>query len=185
MRKSAYHRRTEETEIEMELTIDGTGRVSINTGVPFFDHVLRAFAVYGLFDLTIKASGDLETGDHHTVEDVGICLGETLKDALDDRENICRFGWAIIPMDDSLSICSIDVGGRGYTVFDGEFEMDEIGGMSTQNVDHFIRSFAAHADININVKLEGGNDHHKIEATFKSLGIALDNATRIEARRKK
>jgi imidazoleglycerol-phosphate dehydratase len=134
--------------------------------------------------LRIDAEGDLEVGDHHIVEDVGICLGETMKDVLGDERCISRFGWAMVPMDDSLSICAVDVSGRDYLVFDATFYGEEVGGMSTQNVEHFIRSFSSHAGININIKAEGENDHHKIEAIFKSLGIALDMATRIDERRR-
>jgi len=183
MRKEKVKRKTKETEIEIELNIDGRGESSIKTGIPFFDHLLKSFAKHGLFDLFVDASGDVEVDDHHTVEDTGIVLGETFRRCLREGKNISRFGDAIVPMDESLSMCAVDVDGRGFFVFSGKFERGKIGNLSMENVPHFLRSFASSAGITINIKVEGENDHHKAEAIFKSLGIALEKATRIDERR--
>lgn len=178
MRKAETYRKTEETEIKMELVIDGSGISDMNTGIPFFDHMLRQFSRCGVFDLCIEAKGDLEVDDHHTVEDVGIVLGKLIRDALTD-EKIQRFGYAIVPMDDSLATCAIDVGGRSYVVLKADFETSRIGSMSMQNVKQFLVSLADNAKINIYVEVEGENDHHKAESLFKSLGLALRRALEI------
>lgn len=184
MRRSKSNRRTKETEIDIRFDIDGSGEINVDTGIPFFDHILGSFATHGIFDLTLKASGDLEVDSHHTVEDVGICLGEALDKSLGDKKKIRRFGSASIPMDDSIAICAMDIGGRGYLVFDAEFTSDKVGGMSTQLVEHFLHSFAYRAGINLNIKAEGKDDHHIVEAIFKALGVSLDGATQIDERRK-
>ncbi len=184
MRRSKSSRRTKETEIDVRLDLDGDCDITVDTGIPFFDHMLRSFATHGIFDLTVKASGDLEVDDHHTIEDVGICLGEALGKSLGDRKKIRRFGSAMIPMDESVATCAIDIGGRGYLVFDAKFTSEKVGGMSTQLVEHFLHSLVNKAGINLNIKVEGRNDHHMIEAVFKALGVSLDEATRIDERRK-
>ncbi|MDY6931361.1 MAG: imidazoleglycerol-phosphate dehydratase HisB [Halobacteriota archaeon] len=184
MRRSKSNRRTKETEIDIRFDLDGSGEINVDTGIPFFDHILGSFATHGIFDLTLKASGDLEVDSHHTVEDVGICLGEALDKSLGDKKKIRRFGSASIPMDDSIAICAMDIGGRGYLVFDAEFTSDKVGGMSTQLVEHFLHSFAYKAGINLNIKAEGKDDHHIVEAIFKALGVSLDGATQIDERRK-
>ena len=184
MRKSKVTRKTKETKIQIELNLDGYGTTEIDTGLPFFDHMLNSFATHGLLDLKIKASGDLEVDDHHLVEDVGITLGEAIKKALLEKENVSRFGHVIIPHDESLATCAIDLGGRSYLVFDCGFSQSEVGGMSTQLVEHFLLSLVTNANININIKVEGKNDHHKIEVVFKALGMAIDRAIQIDERRK-
>lgn len=184
MRKSKFTRKTKETEIKIELNLDGSGNNNIDTGLPFLDHMLDSFATHGLFDLKIKASGDLEVDDHHLVEDVGISLGEVLKKVILEKQNISRFGHAMVPHDESLAICAIDIGGRSYSVFTGNFSENKVGGLSTQLVEHFLVSLSDNAKININIKVEGKNDHHKIEAIFKALGVAIDKATKIDERRK-
>lgn len=183
MRTARVKRQTRETEVIIELTLDGTGMASIDTGVGFFDHMLMSFAKHGLFDLKLKAKGDLNVDDHHTVEDVGITLGEAFKDALKDKSNIERFGHAIIPMDDALSQVAVDIGGRGYSKFDAEFKHPTVGDYSTGMTRHFVDSFARTAGININVKIEGEDDHHMVEAMFKALGVALYHATAKNERR--
>ncbi|MDI6859356.1 MAG: imidazoleglycerol-phosphate dehydratase HisB [Methanocellales archaeon] len=174
MRKAKMERKTKETDIKIDLNIDGKGDYDVNTGIKFFDHLLSSFAVHGKFDLRIKASGDDE---HHIVEDVGIVLGQALKKSLSEREGIRRFGHAIVPMDDSLAMVAIDLSGRSYLVFNAKFSAANIGDMSTEMMEHFLESFASNAGININVRVEGGNDHHKGEALFKALALALNEAT--------
>ncbi|MDY6965286.1 MAG: imidazoleglycerol-phosphate dehydratase HisB [Halobacteriota archaeon] len=183
MRRSKSSYKTKETEIKLELDLDGIGDAIIDTGIPFFDHMLSSFATHGLLDLTVKASGDLDVDEHHIIEDVGICLGEALKKALGDKKKIRRFGDAMIPMDESFATCAVDLGGRAYLVFDATFSTHKVGEMSTQLVEHFLHSLVSNANINLNIKIEGTNDHHKIEAMFKALGISIDKATQIDERR--
>ncbi|MCD1295803.1 imidazoleglycerol-phosphate dehydratase HisB [Methanocella sp. CWC-04] len=177
MRTASVKRQTKETDITVDLNIDGSGTGSITTGIGFFDHMLMSFTKHGLFDLKLKAKGDLDVDDHHTVEDVGLALGEAFKDALKDKSNIERFGHAIVPMDESLSQVAVDISGRGYSVFNAEFKAEKIGDYSTRMTRHFIDSFARSAGITINVKIEGEDDHHMVEAMFKALAIALYKAT--------
>ena len=184
-RKSSIRRETKETKISVSINLDGKGTAKISTGIPFFNHMLESMAVHGNFDIQVNAKGDLRTGDHHTVEDVGITLGQALSKALTDKKGIARFGDARVPMDESLATVALDLSGRSYVVFNGRFEEKKIGGMSTKNVKHFLESFAKNAGINLNVKMEGDDDHHKIEAVFKALGVALKHATRLDERRKK
>ncbi|MHC1610969.1 MAG: imidazoleglycerol-phosphate dehydratase [Candidatus Methanospirareceae archaeon] len=190
MRTTRLKRRTEETSIGVELNLDGTGTIDINTTIKFFDHMLATFARHGFFDLVVKAEGDLS---HHIIEDTGIVLGEAFKEALgkggsEEREKTVRFGYAIIPMNESIAECAVDIGGigegRSYTVFEAEFDEERVEDMATENVAHFINSFATHAHFTIHVSARGENEHHKIEAIFKALGVALDRATRIEERRR-
>lgn len=178
-RKSKLKRQTKETNIEIELNLDGTGKSDIDTGLKFFDHMLTSFSKHGFFDLKIKAIGDLEVDDHHTVEDVGLLLGECFKEALQDKKGIERMSHSIVPMDESLAQTAVDISGRCYTVFNAEFNYQKIGDISSENVKHFIESFANTSLMNINIKAEGENDHHKCEAIFKSLGRCLNNATKI------
>lgn len=184
MRTAKLKRDTKETSIKLELDLDGSGDYEVETGVSFFNHMLQSFAKHGLFDLRLDASGDVEVSDHHVVEDVGIVLGEAIKEALGDKKGIRRFAHAIVPMDDSLATCAIDLGGRSCVVFDASFGTERVGDMSTENVKHFLESLAGNADININIRIEGDNDHHQIEAMFKALAISLDDATRIDERKK-
>lgn len=182
MRRAEKTRKTKETEIEISLGLDGTGEYEINTGIKFFDHLLSSFAKHGLFDLRIIAKGDHE---HHVVEDVAICLGEAFKSALGDKKGIRRFGSSIVPMDDALVLTSVDIGGRSYCNLDVKFRRKKIENFSAEMIPHFIATLSAEGRINLHSKLlEGKNDHHKAEALFKSLAIALDEATSIDKRRK-
>lgn len=191
MRTARVKRRTRETDIEVELNLDGVGTNDINTTIKFLDHMLATFSRHGFFDIVVKAEGDLS---HHVVEDIGIVLGEAFKKAIDSGEpegrgKTVRFGYAIIPMDESIAQCAVDIGGiggegRSYTVLEVEFAKERVENFSTENLSHFITSFATHANFTIHAYAKGENEHHKIEAIFKALGIALDKATRIEERRK-
>lgn len=183
MRASSVSRQTKETDIKIELNVDGSGSATINTGIGFLDHMLMSFAKHGLFDLRVKAAGDLQVDDHHLVEDMGICLGEAFKDALGDKSKIERFGHALIPMDESLSTVAVDISGRGYSVFNATFHAEKVGGYSTCMTRHFIDSFARAAGINVNVRIEGEDDHHMVESMFKALGVALWMATRKNEKR--
>ncbi|WP_048188136.1 imidazoleglycerol-phosphate dehydratase HisB [Methanobacterium paludis] len=180
MRKKKMSRKTSETNIEISLNLDGKGQFHVDTGIEFFDHMLNSFAKHGFFDLEVKADGDVGVDDHHTVEDVGILLGEVFKEAIGNKRGIKRMAHAIVPMDDSLATVAVDIGGRSYTVFDIEFTNQKVGTLSTENVEHFFESFANSAMININTKVEGENDHHKIEALFKAFARALNDASRVE-----
>ena len=173
-------RKTSETDIEISLDINGNGKSDVSTGINFFDHMLDSFARHGFFNLDIKAKGDIKVDDHHTVEDVGILLGETFAGAIGDKKGIKRMSHAIIPMDDALATVAVDISGRSYSVLNFEFKNEKVGDMSTENVEHFFESFASSARININAKVEGENDHHKIEALFKAFARALKDALNIE-----
>jgi imidazoleglycerol-phosphate dehydratase len=179
-RKEKLNRKTSETDIEISLNIDGTGKYEVNTGIDFFDHMLDSFAKHGFFDLVVKAKGDKEVDDHHTVEDVGIVFGEVFKDAIGDKKGIKRMSHAIVPMDDSLATVAVDISGRSYAILDFKFKNQKVGDLSTENVEHFFDSFANSAKININAKVEGENDHHKIEALFKAFAKALKDASKVE-----
>jgi imidazoleglycerol phosphate dehydratase HisB len=179
-RKKQLKRKTSETDIEISLDLDGEGKFQINTGIEFFDHMLDSFAKHGFFDLEIEAKGDTGVDDHHTVEDVGILLGETFKEALGDKKGIKRMSHAMIPMDDALATVAVDISGRSYAVLDFKFKKPKVGDMSTENVEHFFESFANSARININARVEGENDHHQIEALFKAFAKALKDASQVE-----
>ncbi len=183
MRKAQKLRKTHETEIKVDMNLDGQGNCIIDTGLKFFDHMLESFTIHGSFDLEIKVRGDLEVDDHHTIEDVGITFGKVFKKALSEKKGIRRMAHALVPMDESLALVAVDLGGRAYSVLDMEFERDKVGDISTENIPHFIDSFAKNAEINIHVKVRGENDHHKIEAVFKALGLALKDAVKIEHER--
>jgi len=180
MRKKTMSRKTSETDIKITMDLDGKGNYQVDTGIEFFDHMLNSFAKHGFFDLNVKADGDTGVDDHHTVEDVGILLGEVYKNAIGDKKGIRRFSHAIIPMDDALATVAVDISGRSYSVLDIEFKKPKVGDMSTENVEHFFESFANSAKININANVTGENDHHKIEALFKSFARALKGASFIE-----
>ena len=179
-RSKKLRRKTSETDIEISLNLDGIGKSEIFTGIDFFNHMLNSFARHGFFDIKIKANGDLNVDDHHTVEDVGILLGDAFIQALGNKKGINRMAHAIIPMDDALATVAVDISGRSYTVMNFSFKKPKVGDLSTENVEHFFESFANHARININAKVEGENDHHKIEALFKAFARALNDAIRIE-----
>jgi imidazoleglycerol-phosphate dehydratase len=174
MRTSTKERRTKETDIKIALSLDGSGRTDIATGVGFFDHMLTAFAVHGRFDLAVRCSGDLCVDAHHTVEDVGIVLGQAFAEAAGDKAGAARYGSFTIPMDEALACCHIDIGGRAYTVFDAAFAADMIGELDTQMIAEFFRAFADNAKITVHLAVHyGENDHHKAEALFKAFAHAL------------
>jgi imidazoleglycerol-phosphate dehydratase len=175
-------RKTKETQIDLELDLDGSGKSSIKTPLSFLNHMLEGFCRHSSFDLKLTAKGDVDVEDHHLVEDVAICLGEALDKALGDKKGISRMGHAIVPMDESLATVALDIGGRPYSVINipySEFKDAKLGDLSKENVAHFFESFAAKGKINLHVKVEGKNDHHKVEACFKALARALYDATRV------
>lgn len=179
-RSKKLSRKTSETNIEISFNLDGNGKSEIDTGIEFFNHMLDSFARHGFFDLQVQAKGDIGIDDHHTVEDVGILLGETFASAIGDKKGINRMAHAIIPMDDALATVAVDVGGRSYTVLNIEYRKEKVGDLSTENVAHFFESFANSARININARVEGENDHHQIEALFKAFARSLKDAVKIE-----
>jgi imidazoleglycerol-phosphate dehydratase len=180
-RTATIHRETGETQIEIDLNLDGQGHAQINTGVGFLDHMLAALARHGRFDLTVRATGDLHIDEHHTVEDVGITLGQAFGKALGDRAGIVRMGHAMVPMDEALALIAVDIGGRGYCVFDGNFDTPRIGDMGTSLVPHFLEALALEARVNLHARLLAGrDDHHRAEALFKALARALHQATRLD-----
>ena len=177
------HRTTRETDVELMLRLDGSGRASIATGVGFLDHMLDSLARHGLVDLDVRATGDLHVDDHHTVEDVAIALGQALREAVGEGRGIRRMGHAIVPMDEALAMVAIDLSGRGVSDVDVPLDGPLVGGMKTQMVAHFLRSFALEAKVSLHVQLlKGANDHHRVEACFKALAKALDWATQIDER---
>lgn len=171
-------RKTKETDIRLELAIDGSGKAHVDTGIGFFDHMLDGFARHGFFDLTLSCSGDLSVDSHHTVEDCGIVLGSAIKDALSDKAGIRRFGKSILPMDETLVLCAIDLSGRPYLSFDGAFTTDRLGEMDTEMVREFFQAVSYAALMNLHIKvISPGNNHHMAEAMFKAFARALDEAT--------
>lgn len=177
MREAVIKRETKETSINLKLNIDGSGKCNINTGIGFFDHMLNLFAFHGRLDLDIQCDGDKWVCDHHTVEDVSIVLGKAFKEALGDMRGIERYGSFYIPMDESLAFVSIDISGRPYLVFDGEFNREKIGDFSTEMTEEFFRGFAFNGMMTVHGKvMYGKNDHHKIEGLFKALGRAIRSA---------
>lgn len=178
MRTAKQTRITTETKISVELQLDGNQEVSIQTGVGFFDHMLTLFAKHGRFGLQIEADGDVHIDAHHTVEDVGIVLGNCLKEALGDKAGINRYGTAYVPMDEALGFVTVDISGRSYLVFDGEFTNPKLGDFDTELAEEFFRAVAHTANITLHARvLYGSNTHHKIEALFKAFGRALHDAT--------
>ncbi len=176
-------RNTKETEITISIDLDGGGKTEISTGIPFFDHMLTLFSAHGFFDLTIQAKGDLEVDSHHTVEDVGLVLGEALSIALGDREGIRRFGYAITPMDESLASVTIDLSNRPFLVFNVPADLTGEGDFSIQIAKEFFRSFAVKGGMNLHINVNyGENEHHTIESVFKSLGRALGQAVSFDER---
>lgn len=170
-------RKTKETDIALSLQLYGTGKSRIETGIGFFDHMLEGFAKHGFFDLTCKVQGDLIVDGHHTVEDTGIVLGEAVKKALGDKAGIKRFGSFILPMDDALALCAVDLSGRPYLSFECEFASERVGYLDTQLVREFFYAVSYSAGMNLHLKmLSGHNDHHKIEAMFKAFAKALEQA---------
>lgn len=176
MRTAKQKRRTKETDIELKLNLDGSGSADINTGIAFFDHMLTSLTRHGGLDLTVSARGDVQVDEHHTIEDVGIVLGSALAKALGEKKGIARFGEARIPMDESLAEVALDIGGRSYLTFDAKFMSPKVGDFGTQMTRHFFESLVNNAGINVHMKVEGENDHHKIEALFKAFAVALKRA---------
>lgn len=176
-------RTTRETDISLRLNLDGSGSYEIKTGVGFFDHMLEGFARHGLFDLELKVKGDLKVDDHHTIEDTGIVLGTAIRKALGDKRGIRRYGSNILPMDETLVLTAIDLGGRPYFVFDGEFPTEKIGDMAVEMVREFFYAVSYSAGMNLHMKvLNGGNSHHMAEALFKSFAKSLDEAVSYDPR---
>ena len=182
-RTADYVRKTKETDISLHLNLDGTGSSSIHTGIGFFDHMLDGFARHGLFDLKVNVAGDLAVDCHHTIEDTGIVLGNAIKETVGDKKGIRRYGSCILPMDETLVLCAVDLSGRPYLVFDGEFTTDRVGYMDTEMVKEFFYAISYTAGMNLHIRvLSGGNNHHMIEAMFKAFAKALDQATVIDPR---
>jgi len=176
-RFSKKERITKETSIKLDINLDGSGKGEINTGIGFFDHMLNLFAFNSKIDLNVVAKGDLEVCDHHTIEDIGITLGESFKEALGNKAGINRYGTSYIPMDETLALVSLDISNRPFLVFDCDFKREKVGEMATEMVVEFFRAFAFNAGITLHLKvLYGENDHHKIEALFKALGRAIKEA---------
>ena len=171
-------RNTNETKIKMELNLDGSGKAQIDTGIGFFDHMLNGFARHGLFDLDVKAEGDLIVDCHHTVEDTGIVLGNAIRKAVGNKQGIKRYGSLMLPMDETLVLCAVDLSGRPYLVYDAEFTSDRVGYLDTEMVREFFYAVSYAAGMNLHLKLMyGSNNHHIIEAMFKAFAKALDGAT--------
>ena len=181
MRSSEIKRKTAETDISLRLDIDGNGNGNISSGVGFLDHMLTLFSRHGRFDLDLSCKGDTYVDDHHSVEDIGIALGQAFKSALGDKRGICRYGDIILPMDEALILVSVDISGRGMLCFNASFRTEKIGTFDTQLVEEFFIAFATNAGITLHVKqLAGENVHHIIEATFKAVARALRTAVRID-----
>jgi len=176
-RSAAVNRRTKETDVRVKLNLDGRGRGRIETGLPFLDHMLSLFARHGLFDLEIVCQGDLEIDDHHSVEDIALTLGQALREALDDKAGINRYGEAVVPMDEALCRSVIDLSGRFYLVYEVQTKRQKIGNFSVELAEHFWRSFAETAKFNLHIDcLRGRNTHHILEGTFKATARALKHA---------
>ncbi|ABU59991.1 imidazoleglycerol-phosphate dehydratase HisB [Roseiflexus castenholzii] len=182
-RAATIERQTGETNVALMLNIDGSGRVDIATGIGFLDHMLHLFARHGLFDLAVRADGDLHVDEHHTAEDVCICLGQAFDRALGERRGLVRTAHAYVPMDEALGFVAVDLSGRPYCVVDAAFVTPRVGRLGTDLIAHLFESIAVHGRMNLHARvLYGRNDHHKVEALFKALGRALDAATRIDER---
>lgn len=179
MRKTAVTRTTKETEISLELALDGAGESRVQTGIGFFDHMLTAFARHGGFDLAVQVKGDLEVDCHHTIEDTGIVLGQALGQLFADKTGLARYGSFYVPMDEALAFCALDISGRAYLVFQADFAHPYMGGMETAMVEEFFRAVAANAGLTLHIQVPyGANDHHKTEAIFKAFAHALALASR-------
>lgn len=182
-RIAALARKTNETDISLSLNLDGSGKQNIHTGVGFFDHMLSGFTRHGFFDLDVNVKGDLDVDCHHTIEDTGIVLGNAIREAVGDKKGIKRFGSMILPMDETLVLCAIDLSGRPYFSFDAEFTTDRVGDMDTEMVREFFYAISYTAGMNLHLKvLSGTNNHHIIEALFKAFGKALDDASSYDPR---
>jgi len=183
IREASIERKTNETDIKLSLAIDGTGEVNIETDVPFLNHMLHAFTKNGLFNLEVEARGDIDIDDHHTVEDIGICLGQALKEALGDKHGIKRYANVFIPMDEALAQVIVDISNRPHFEYRAEYPSDQVGSFAVDLVHEFLWKFALESRITLHVIVHyGRNTHHMIEAVFKALGRALDEATSIDPR---
>jgi len=182
-RSAEVARRTKETSVTIRIALDGQGRTDVATGIGFYDHLLTSLAVHGLFDLDIRAAGDLQVDEHHTVEDVALVLGAAFAAALGERSDIVRFGDASVPMDESLATAVVDIGGRPYAVVDLPFRGERAGGLPLQLVEHALEAFARTSGVTLHVRGTGRNDHHLAEAAFKALGRALRGACALDPRR--
>jgi imidazoleglycerol-phosphate dehydratase len=180
MRRAEVHRATRETDIRLSLGLDGTGTARIETGIPFFDHMLESFARHGRFDLGVKAEGDLAVDAHHTIEDTGIALGKALAAAVGEGKGITRFADSAVPMDEALARVALDLGGRGYLVFEGSFSPAGPGGIPGDLIEHFFYSLCTNAGLTAHISLTGRSDHHVCEAAFKAFGRALRAAVAID-----
>lgn len=182
-RHAKINRKTSETDIELSLELDGKGEASADTGIGFFDHMLKSFAKHGLFDLNVKVSGDLHVDCHHTVEDTGIVLGAAIKKALGDKNSIRRYGYFLLPMDEALVMCAVDLSGRPYLVYDASFNAERVGYFDTETAKEFFYAVSYSAGMNLHIKeMYGENSHHIIEAMFKAFARALDEAVSIDPR---
>lgn len=182
-RIAAIERNTKETKISVTLNLDGTGKSDLNTKIGFFDHMLDGFARHGLFDLDVKCDGDVWVDCHHSIEDTGIVLGNAIKEAVGDKKGIKRYGSCILPMDEALVLCAIDLSGRPYLVYDAKFTNQSVGGMDTQMAKEFFYAISYAAGMNLHIKVfYGDNDHHIMEAMFKAFAKALDAATQYDER---
>ena len=182
-RSSTINRRTRETDIEVTLDLDGSGRAEVNTGIGFLDHMLEGFARHGFFDLKCQVKGDLQVDGHHTVEDTGIVLGQAIREAAGDKKGIRRYGYFILPMDESLALCAVDLCGRPYLQFAGDFTAERVGELDTELVKEFFYAVSYSAGMNLHLRmLQPGNNHHMIEAMFKAFAKALDEATTLDPR---
>ena len=182
MRTAEFARKTKETDIRLAVCLDGSGKTELATGVGFFDHMLDAMCRFAQFDLTLNCTGDLYVDEHHTIEDVGICLGKAIREALGDRAQIRRVGSAWMPMDEALAFAAIDVSGRPYLAFTAEFATLRCGDMGTQMAEEFFRAVSVNAGLTVHLSIPAGrNDHHKLEALFKAFGLAMRDAVRVDA----
>ena len=182
-RTADIKRKTNETDIDMHFVIDGRGTANIQTGIGFFDHMLNSFTRHGLFDMDVKVQGDLYVDSHHTIEDTGIVLGQAIKEAVGDKKSIRRYGSILLPMDETLVLCAIDLSGRPYLVFDAELTIPQVGYFDTEMVKEFFYAVSYSAGMNLHIKLiHGSNNHHIIEGMFKAFAKALDEATLTDSR---
>lgn len=182
-RITSITRTTKETDIALTINLDGSGKASVHTGIGFFDHMLNSFARHGFFDLEVQVQGDLEVDCHHTIEDVGIVLGQAIKQALGDKKSIKRYGNFLLPMDETLILCAIDLSGRPYLVFDAHFTSPRVGGFDTEMAKEFFYAVSYSLGMNLHIKqISGENNHHLLEAMFKAFAKSLDEATQVDPR---
>lgn len=182
-RTATITRTTKETDISLTLNLDGSGKADISTGIGFFDHMLNSFARHGMFDLTLTVRGDLDVDTHHTVEDTGIVLGKAIKEAVGDKKGMLRYGSAMLPMDEALLLCALDLCGRPYLVYDLKLDRERVGDFETEMVREFFYAVSYGSEMNLHIKqMDGMNNHHIIEGAFKAFAKALDMATGLDAR---